>query len=162
MRFLSLIIFFLAVHSYSFGACKRDVIIVLDNSGSVSSFDEWPDMEVSVKAIIDEVLLDPNSRVAVVHYATEGGWADVADSKIWIESDFTTDAALAKSFIRRYNANDFLSETFSIIGDALDESLMLVLQVLRQHSTWLLVLLWVFLYLQMPQEMDGVRLEPVV
>lgn len=101
-----------------FADCKKDIIILLDNSGSVSA-SEWDDLTVSVQKIIDSLLVDTGNRVSVVHY---GSISAYHQSKIWIESDFTNNANQAKNFTR-HNADvgyqDYLSESFQLLDTAL-------------------------------------------
>lgn len=108
----------------SMGSLKAqaDYIIVMDNSGSITnqSFDQ---MKVSAKKLIESILLcSPKNRVAVVHYGT--GIHNAANPtlipRIYIESDFTSDIAVAQNFSRKLNVGDHLHEALGLIGNALD------------------------------------------
>lgn len=78
-----------------------DIVILLDNSYSVSNDTEWPALTSATNLIIDEMLAcNPDNRAAVVHYAGELS-GDGGTSTIWIESDFSSDAATVKNFQRR-------------------------------------------------------------
>ena len=93
----------------SFG--ELDVIVIIDNSGSVDN-NEFIQMKNSTERIIDNVI-DLGGRVAVVHYG--GAFGD----EIYIESDFTDDIDLAKSFERRLRSNDVFPDALRVIDDAL-------------------------------------------
>lgn len=103
----------------SFGQ-GTDVIIWIDNSGSISS-SEYSDMKTSIQSIIHEVLeCNPSNRVAVVQY---GGTNFTGEARIWIESNFTSNETTANSFVNR-NANigpgSYSHEALALIGKALD------------------------------------------
>lgn len=106
---------------------KVDVIFLLDQGGSIDTA-EYAEMTTSIHGVIDRVLADnPQNRIAVVNYA---GTATTPPSpQIWIESDFTTDAAVAKNFSWRGSATgepgtlhsgDDAHGAFGLLGRALD------------------------------------------
>lgn len=96
--------------------CKAqgvDVVFWMDNSGSIDAT-EWTNMSASTKTLIDKVLeCNPGNRVSVVHYGTP----------IYIETDFTNNATIAKSFVRRSSfvgSSDYADSAIDLIGNALD------------------------------------------
>ena len=104
------------------GTCNADIVFMLDNSGSIDAT-EWADTTTSVKGIIDRVLASGSgNRAAVVHYA--GPLTYPPTAQIYIESDFTEDAASAKSFPRRSGTvlgyGDDAHGAIGLIGKALD------------------------------------------
>ncbi len=75
---------------------KVDVVILMDQGSSIGTTD-FAQMKSSVDGIIDRVLADnPQNRIAVVHYA--GKSTTPPTPQLWIESDFSSDAAVAKNF----------------------------------------------------------------
>lgn len=123
MRFFSVLVFILLTFQ-AWSTCERDIVILIDNSGSVQD-PSYTDMKASIELIIDELMTSPGTRVAVAHYF---GDFSVSDGYyLYIESDFTSNAVLAKSFVRRscwsaalQYCSDYLSESFEVLGDALD------------------------------------------
>jgi hypothetical protein len=83
-----------------------DVVLMLDNSGSIDNA-EWTSMSASANSIIDNILsCNVNNRIAVVHFSglntntftfPESG----IRSNLFVESDFTNNATIAKTFTRR-------------------------------------------------------------
>ncbi|WP_177731655.1 3-coathanger stack domain-containing protein [Flavobacterium inviolabile] len=114
LYFSIVFLFFLSLKSFSQGS---DVIIWVDNSGSVDNV-EYADMRTSIRAIIQNILLcNPLNRVAVVQYGVNGV------SKIYIESNFTSNVNVANSFVRRTNFVGYGDEAHGallLIGNALD------------------------------------------
>lgn len=101
----------------SFG--QADVIIMIDNSGSITS-EEFEDMRISIQNVIHNILNCNENRVAVVHYADI---FPLYDGKIYIESDFSTDETFVSSFENRGSLlgdSDFAHESLGLIGKALD------------------------------------------
>lgn len=118
---LFILMLFLTVLGGKVQAQGVDVIFWMDNSNSIDAT-EWNNMSASTRSLIDEVIgCNPYNRVAVVHY---GGPPFIAnDQMIFIETDFTNNATLAKGFIRRSSVLgliDFTSQSLTLIGDALD------------------------------------------
>lgn len=116
----------------SFGQAGGDVIIWLDNSGSIDDAD-WNSMVNSVNKIINGVLTcNGNNRIAVVHYAGNVLENDVVSPTLYIESDFTSSPLVALNFTRRGGVtgthypqmgnDDFAHESLALIGNALDNS----------------------------------------
>ncbi|WP_312769036.1 hypothetical protein [Epilithonimonas sp.] len=70
--------------STSVKAQGADIILSMDNSGSISS-NEWTSQINSTKASIDKI--NPNNRAAIIHYA-EPDYSTSA-TQIYIESDFS-------------------------------------------------------------------------
>lgn len=97
----------------------NDVIILLDNSGSISDT-EFGEMRTSTLAIIRNILdCNPNNKVSVVHYGTDTIKTNIP--KIWIEYDFTDDILIAQNFQQHLKyGNDFLHESLGLTGNALD------------------------------------------
>lgn len=86
-------------YTLNIGTCRADVIFLLDQSGSIDGT-EYANMTAAVHGIMDRVwAADPTNRVSVVNYA--GTMNPTLQPQIWIESDFTTDEATAKSFTWR-------------------------------------------------------------
>lgn len=82
-----------------------DAVFLLDNSNSVDNT-EWANMSNSTKKLIDQVLgCNTANRVAVVNYSANGTLPSTTDNleraALYIESNFTSSAATAKSFLRR-------------------------------------------------------------
>src|SRR5690606_23046439 len=91
------------------------------------------DITNSIETLIDEAIgCNPNNRGAVVHYSATH-MTDRSSAKIFIESDFTNDADIVKSFVRRGGNStqggthhtqmgfyDFAPESLGLIGTALD------------------------------------------
>ena len=132
LRLWMIILFVTAGFSQQVKAQGVDVILWMDNSGSIDAT-EWTNMTASTKSIIDQVLgCNPLNRVAVVHYA--GTYTGVSpEPKIYIESDFTSNVTTAKNFVRRggqptqggthystMGGSDVASEALQVIGNALD------------------------------------------
>jgi hypothetical protein len=118
-------LFFLFAFFISWNPLKAqsggDYIVVMDNSDSIAPF--FDDMSASVKRVIERILsCDPNNRVAVVHYGTGilnfpyGPYTP----RIYAESDFTNNLAVATGFTRRFNVGDHFHEALGLIGNALD------------------------------------------
>ena len=105
-------LFLLAFNSYAQG---NDVILLIDNSGSVSNT-EYVDMNASVQKIVTEVLAcNENNRIAIVQYANVG-----SDSRVFIESDFTDTPMV---FTRKFSDNLADANAHSavmLLGNALD------------------------------------------
>jgi len=122
--FCTILLFFCSYLNYGQGS---DIIICIDNSGSVSDT-EFNDMTTSINTIIHDVLdCNPENRVSVVHYGTKiiGDDIDFGNGnnlfpKIYIESDFTNNITTAQNFTRRLENADFLYESTQLIGNALD------------------------------------------
>lgn len=115
------VLLFIGITLQASAQCSRDIIIVLDNSGSIDN-SEWSQMTNSTNQIIDAFLANPYTRVAVAHYASPSPQTLAQNSFIYIESDFTQDPVLAKSFTRRSNIlgnSDYLSESMTILKDAI-------------------------------------------
>ena len=131
LRLWMIILFVTAGFSQQVKAQGVDVIFWMDNSGSIDAT-EWTNMTASTKSIIDQVLgCNPLNRVAVVHYA--GDYYSSQAPRLYIESDFTSNATTAKNFVRRggqstqggthystMGASDYASESLELIGKALD------------------------------------------
>lgn len=109
-----------------------DVIVWMDNSGSIDAT-EYAAMATTTRNIIDATIAcNPSkNRVAVVEYGRAHLSNGSRPNRLFIESDFTNNAATAKNFQRRGSgadpspANDvgFHDEAHSalgFIGDALD------------------------------------------
>ena len=125
-----IILFVTAGFSQQVKAQGVDVIFWMDNSGSIDAT-EWTEMTAYTKSIIDQVLgCNPLNRVAVVHYS---GDFTTQTPKVYIESDFTSNATTAKNFVRRggqstqggthystMGLGDYASESLELIGKALD------------------------------------------
>lgn len=79
-----------------------DAVFFLDNSSSIDET-EWTDMSASTRLLIDKVLgCNVNNRIAVTHFAGIYTTPNpITDARIFVETNFTTDATLAKSFVRR-------------------------------------------------------------
>lgn len=127
LRLWMIIIFVTAGFSQQVKAQGVDVIFWMDNSGSIDAT-EWTNMTASTKSIIDNVLgCNALNRVAVVHYS---GDVTTQTPKVYIESDFTSNATTAKTFARRGGStgthsatmfnSDYASEALQLIGKALD------------------------------------------
>lgn len=99
----------------------NDVIILLDNSLSISDT-EFGQMEESTKEIISYVLAcNPKNKVSVIHYSANS--INPASSKIWIEYDFTDNIMVAQNFSGKRLGGmtlDYLHESVGLIGDAID------------------------------------------
>ncbi len=98
--------------------CPRDIIILIDNSGSMNLSINWLSIKQSLDDFIDQALLVPGTRIAVAHYGMQG-----LSPRIYIENDFTSDALIAKNFLDRQaqvGMGDYLSESMLLIGKALD------------------------------------------
>lgn len=133
LRLWMMIIFVTAGFSQQVKAQGVDVIFWMDNSASIDAT-EWADMIVSTTKLIDQVLgCNPLNRVAVVHYAGTYTGVSPETPKIYIESDFTSNATTAKNFVRRGGQStqggthyetmgdrDYASESLELIGKALD------------------------------------------
>lgn len=119
-KFIIISILFSWNSIYSQGS---DIIICLDNSGSIGST-AFNQMTVSTRSIIESVLrCNTNNRVAVVHYGTmlENATPSLSDTpKIYIESDFTNNIIAAQNFSRRLGNGDHFHEATGLIGNALD------------------------------------------
>ena len=94
-----------------FAEGELDVIIIVDNSASVD-FNEFSQMTNSTNRVIDQVIA-LGGRVAVTHYSGPIG------EQLYIETDFTSDATLAKSYSRRFSGNDVLPHAIRLIDKAL-------------------------------------------
>lgn len=113
LHFLIWTLLFFGAKGY---AQNRDVIIWLDNSGSISNT-EWNQMQNSVNELIVRLLACDNNRVAVVHYGLTGGGQ--ANATIYIESDFTTNVSTALAYIRQGWLNDYAHNSLGLVDDAL-------------------------------------------
>lgn len=104
-----------------------DIVLLMDNSGSVED-SEWTSMTATSKAIIDKVLAcNPNNRIAIVHYGTGmtssgDNYAGANNANIYIETNFTNNATTAKNYVRRSNIvgyADNASESVKVLDNAL-------------------------------------------
>ncbi len=115
-------------HIFTVGTCRADVVFLLDQSGSIDAT-EYANMTAAVHGIMDRVWsADPTNRVSVVNYAGSYS-AGTLTPQIWIESDFTTDEATAKSFTWRattwmapgtLHSGDDAHGAVGLIGKAMD------------------------------------------
>ncbi|MDF2933064.1 MAG: C-terminal target protein [Chryseobacterium sp.] len=120
LSLLSILLFGNFTYSQTGGS---DIIICLDNSGSIDGT-EFNDMTISTRNIIEGVLrCNPNNRVAVVHYGTNVINNPVLPTyvpRIYIESNFTNNITTAQNFSRRLNYGDHFHEAVGLIGNAID------------------------------------------
>lgn len=102
IKVLPVLFLILATWANTAKAQGVDAVFFLDNSSSIDNT-EWTEMSNSTKALIDKVLgCNPNNRIAITHFAgTYTNPTVVTDPRIFLETNFTTDATLAKSFVRR-------------------------------------------------------------
>jgi|GEM_PF-887561 len=123
MKNTFIITLFTFLLSWNYGysqAGGSDIIICLDNSGSIDDT-EFTDMTNSARSLIQSVLrCNQNNRVSVVHYGTYFPTASTVQPKIYIESNFTNNIGTAQNFLRRLNAGDHFHEAVGLIGNALD------------------------------------------
>ena len=132
VKIICMSLLFLMCFSTTFQAQGVDLIVWMDNSGSVNAT-EYEAMATTTRNIIDATLTcNPSkNRVAVVEY----GQASLSDgsrpNRLFIESDFTNNAVTAKNFSRRgtmtfptpaneVGFNDEAHSALGLIGDALD------------------------------------------
>ncbi|MEG1667792.1 3-coathanger stack domain-containing protein [Chryseobacterium sp.] len=115
--FIIIFLFFLGLKNYhAQTANNSDVIILLDNSGSIDST-EFVQMQISSNLLIENLLKCKN-RVSVIHYSTSNNNQGLPS--IYIESDFTSNPSTALNFSRRFSGSDYLHESISLIANALD------------------------------------------
>src|SRR5690554_6666382 len=126
---LLLFVLFFTMWSGSVKAQGIDVIVWMDNSGSIDAT-EYANMVATTHQIIDATLVcNPSqNKVAVVEY---GMTFPGNVNRIYIETDFTNDATAAKNFQRRGTSTsptpadevgsmDDAHAALGLIGDALD------------------------------------------
>lgn len=130
-----------ALITYNIKAQGADIVLMLDNSGSIDNA-KWTDMTNSVNSIIDNILnCNSSNRVAVVHFSglntntftiPESG----IRSNLFIESNFTNNATSAKNFSRRgcaatgqtctngtaMGAGTYMHESAGVLKTALDNT----------------------------------------
>jgi len=114
--FILIFILFLGLKNYhsQTPTGNSDVIILLDNSGSIDNT-EFSQMQTSTNLLIQN-LLKCNNRVSVVHYSTGSNGLP----NIYIESDFTNNLSTVLNFTRRLGGGDYLHESMELIANALD------------------------------------------
>jgi len=98
-----------------------DVIFWLDNSESIQENDFLLMKEVTQTIMQDILSCNENNRIAVVNYAATG--AGGSNSKIYIESDFSSNYAILSSFENRNSVlgdRDYAHEALALIAKALD------------------------------------------
>lgn len=105
IKVLPLLLLILTTWANTAKAQGVDAVFLLDNSNSVNNT-EWSNMSNSTKALIDEVLeCNSANRVAVVNYSSNGTLpsttANIQGAALYIESNFTSSATIAKNFLRR-------------------------------------------------------------
>ena len=123
---------FLMCFSTTFQAQGVDVIVWMDNSGSINAT-EYAAMATTTRNIIDATIAcNPSeNRVAVVEYGRAQLSNGSRPNRLFIESDFTNNAVTAKNFSRRgtltfptpaneVGFNDEAHSALGLIGDALD------------------------------------------
>ncbi|WP_415326466.1 T9SS type A sorting domain-containing protein [Chryseobacterium sp. MMS23-Vi53] len=123
-KFFLLMLMAFAISFNLLKAQGTDYIICIDNSGSIGG-PAYDQISISTKKLIENILAcNPKNRVAVTHYGTGVyGIPDVTyNPRIYIESDFTNNIAVAQNFTRRLEAGDHFHEALGLIGDALDNN----------------------------------------
>ncbi|SHF37769.1 T9SS type A sorting domain-containing protein [Chryseobacterium vrystaatense] len=120
-------LFLLMAFMMSWGTFKAqaggsDYIIMLDN-GSSTDDQSFLEMKRGAVKLIEQLLMcNLKNRVAVVHYGAGkyGDTSGVYKPVIYIESDFTSDHAVAQMIERRLDFGDHFNEALGFTSNALD------------------------------------------